>query len=188
VPTTLSGKRVAVLVSHGFEQVEMTSPRDALIKAGAIVEIVSPERGAVKGWKHTDWGESFTVDRPLETVEADDYDALVLPGGQMNPDTLRANPQAVKLVRAFAAAHKPIAAICHAPWLLVEAGLVHGLRATSYASIRTDLINAGAHWQDAEVVEDRGIVTSRNPDDLPAFNRAMVLAIAASPVEVATTS
>lgn len=188
--TTLSGKKVAVLVANGFEQVEMTSPRDALTRAGATAEIVSPEKGAVKGWKHTEWGETFAVDRPLDVVEVTDYDALVLPGGQMNPDILRANAQAVQFVRAFADAGKPIGAICHAPWLLVEAGLVDGLRTTSYHSIRTDLINAGARWQDAEVVEDRGIVTSRNPDDLPAFNRALVLAIAAStvPRDVGTTT
>ena len=188
--TTLAGKKVAILVANGFEQVEMTSPRDALIRAGALVEIVSPEARQVRGWQHTEWGDTFAVDRPLVAVEATDYDALVLPGGQMNPDTLRTDGKAVQLVRDFHEAGKPIAAICHAPWLLVEAGLAQGLRMTSYSSIRTDVINAGAQWQDAEVVEDRGIITSRNPDDLPAFNRAVVVAISASqvPRDVGTTT
>jgi protease I len=188
--TTLAGKKVAILVANGFEQVEMTSPRDALIRAGALVEIVSPEERHVRGWQHTEWGDTFAVDRPLVAVEATDYDALVLPGGQMNPDSLRTDGKAVQLVRDFHAAGKPIAAICHAPWVLIEAGLVKGLRMTSYPSVRTDVINAGAQWQDAEVVEDRGIITSRNPDDLPAFNRAVVVAVSASqvPRDVGTTT
>jgi protease I len=188
--TTLAGKKVAILVADGFEQVEMTSPRDALIRAGALVEIVSPEARQVRGWTHTTWGETFAVDRPVEAVDATDYDALVLPGGQMNPDRLRANAKAVQLVRDVHEAGKPIGAICHGPWVLVEAGLVDGLRLTSYPSIRTDVVNAGGHWQDAEVVEDRGIITSRAPDDLPAFNRALVLAISASsvPRDVGTTT
>ena len=188
--TTLAGKKVAILVADGFEQVEMTSPRDALTRAGALVEIVSPEERQVRGWQHTEWGDTFAVDRPLAAVEATDYDALVLPGGQMNPDHLRRNAKAVQLVRAFHEAGKPIAAICHAPWLLVEAGLADGLRMTSYPSIRTDVVNAGAQWQDAEVVEDRGIITSRSPDDLPAFNRATTVAINASrvPRDVRTTT
>ena len=188
--TTLAGKKVAILVADGFEQVEMTSPRDALIRAGALVEIVSPQDRQVRGWKHTEWGDTFAVDRPVVAVEATDYDALVLPGGQMNPDHLRTNAKAVQLVREFHEAGKPIAAICHGPWVLVEAGLVNGLRLTSYPSIRTDVINAGGQWQDAEVVEDRNILTSRNPDDLPAFNRATVVAIASStvPRDVHTTT
>ena len=190
MPTTLAGKKVAMMVADGFEQVEMTSPRDALTRAGALVEIVSPEERQVRGWKHTEWGETFAGDRPVDAVAATDYDALVLPGGQMNPDNLRANARAVQLVRDFHEAGKPIAAICHAPWMLVEAGLVDGLRLTSYSSIRTDVVNAGGQWQDAEVVEDRGIITSRNPDDLPAFNRAVVVAIGASqvPRDVGTTT
>ena len=180
--TTLAGKKVAILVADGFEQVEMTSPRDALARAGALVEIVSPEERQVRGWQHTEWGDRFAVDRPIGAVEVTDYDALVLPGGQMNPDNLRTVPEAVRLVREFHAAGKPVAAICHGPWVLVEAGLVDGLKLTSYPSIRTDVVNAGGQWQDAEVVEDRGIITSRNPDDLPAFNRALVLAISASQV------
>ena len=188
--TTLAGKKVAILVADGFEQVELTSPRDALISAGALVEIVSPQDRQVRGWQHTEWGDTFAVDRPVVAVEATDYDALVLPGGQMNPDRLRSNAKAVQLVREFHEAGKPIAAICHGPWLLVEAGIVDGLRLTSYPSIRTDVVNAGGQWQDAEVVEDRGIVTSRNPDDLPAFNRATVVAIANSrvPRDVNTTT
>jgi protease I len=187
---TLAGKKVAILVADGFEQVEMTSPRDALIRAGALVEIVSPQERQVRGWQHTEWGETFAVDRPVVAVEATDYDALVLPGGQMNPDHLRTNAKAVQLVRDFHEAGKPIAAICHGPWVLVEAGLTDGLRLTSYPSIRTDVVNAGGQWQDAEVVEDRGIITSRNPDDLPAFNRATVVAIANSqvPRDVNTTT
>jgi protease I len=188
--TTLAGKKVAILVADGFEQVEMTSPRDALIRAGALVELVSPQERQVRGWQHTEWGETFAVDRPVVAVEATDYDALVLPGGQMNPDHLRTNAKAVQLVREFHEAGKPIAAICHGPWVLVEAGLVDGLRLTSYPSIRTDVVNAGGQWQDAEVVEDRNIITSRNPDDLPAFNRATVVAIANStvPRDVNTTT
>lgn len=187
---TLAGKKVAILVADGFEQVEMTSPRDALTRAGARVDIVSPHDRQVRGWEHTAWGETFAVDRPVVAVEATDYDALVLPGGQMNPDLLRTNAKAVQLVRDFHEAGKPIAAICHAPWLLVEAGLVDGLRLTSYPSIRTDVVNAGGQWQDAEVVEDGGIITSRRPDDLPAFNRATVVAIANSqvPRDVSTTT
>jgi protease I len=190
VAMTLAGKKVAILVADGFEQVEMTSPRDALIRAGALVEIVSPQERQVRGWQHTEWGDTFAVDRPVVAVEATDYDALVLPGGQMNPDHLRTNTKAIQLVREFHEAGKPIAAICHGPWILVEAGLVDGLRLTSYPSIRTDVVNAGGQWQDAEVVEDRGIITSRNPDDLPAFNRATVVAIATSqvPRDVGTTT
>ncbi len=190
MPTTLAGKKVAIMVADGFEQIEMTSPRDALTRAGALVELVSPEEREVRGWQHTEWGETFAVDRPVAAVEATDYDALVLPGGQMNPDNLRTNTKAVQLVREFHEAGKPVAAICHGPWVLVEAGVVDGLRLTSYPSIRTDVVNAGGQWQDAEVVEDRGIITSRNPDDLPAFNRALVVAISASqtPRDVGTTT
>ena len=190
MPTSLTGKKVAILVADGFEQVEMTSPRDALTRAGALVEIVSPVERQVRGWQHTDWGDTFAVDRPVVAAEATDYDALVLPGGLMNPDHLRTNARALQLVRDFHEAGKPVAAICHGPWVLIEAGLVNGLRLTSYPSIRTDVVNAGGQWQDAEVVEDRCIITSRNPDDLPAFNRAMVVAIANSqvPRDVNTTA
>lgn len=174
----LSGKKVAILVAHGFEQVELTEPKQALEEAGAETHIVSPEDGTVKGWQHTEWGDEFRVDVPLTNASESDYDALVLPGGQMNPDNLRANRDAVAFARAFFDAHKPVAAICHGPWLLVEADVVGGRRMTSYHSIQTDLKNAGAEWVDEEVVVDSGLVTSRNPNDLPAFNRKLVEEVA----------
>ncbi|MFW6205764.1 MAG: type 1 glutamine amidotransferase domain-containing protein [Gemmatimonadota bacterium] len=174
----LSGKKVAILVAHGFEQVELTEPRKALQEAGAETHIVSPADGKVKGWVHGEWGDEFDVDVPLAAARASEYDALVLPGGQMNPDNLRANADAVAFARSFFDAHKPVAAICHGPWLLVEAGVVEGRRMTSYHSIRTDLKNAGAEWVDEEVVVDSGLVTSRSPKDLPAFNRKLVEEIA----------
>jgi protease I len=174
----LDGKIVAILATHGFEQSELLEPRDALRAAGAEVHIVSPEAGSIKGWAKHDWGDAVEVDRTLNEARVDDYDALVLPGGQINPDLLRVRPEAVELVRAFYEAGKPIAAICHGPWLLVEADLVRGLQATSYPSIRTDLINAGGKWVDAEVVVDRGVVTSRRPDDLPAFNAKLIEEVA----------
>ena len=174
----LDGKRVAVLVDNGFEQVEMTEPLAALRDAGADAVVVSPQNGKVKGWKHTDWGDEFEVDVQLDSARADDFDALVLPGGQMNPDNLRLNRRAVEFARAFMDAGKPVAAICHGPWLLVEADVVRGRRMTSWPSIRTDLRNAGAEWVDEPVVVDSGLVTSRKPDDIPAFNRKMVEEIA----------
>jgi protease I len=145
-----------------------------LEQAGAKTEIVSPAKGKVKGWQHTEWGDEFSVDTALEQASAEDYDALLLPGGVMNPDKLRANDQALKFVREFEKAGKPIAAICHGPWLLAETGFARGRRLTSYGSIKTDLKNAGANWVDQEVVVDNGLVTSRCPDDLPAFNRKML--------------
>jgi protease I len=174
----LAGKKVAILVANGFEQVELTEPKRALEEAGATVSIVSPESGKVKGWKSTDWGDELTVDVPLEQVQADDFDALVLPGGVMNPDKLRRNEWALRFVRAFFETGKPVAAICHGPWTLIDAGIVEGRTMTSYPSIQTDLKNAGAHWVDKEVVVDNGLVTSRSPDDLPAFNRKIVEEIA----------
>jgi protease I len=174
----LAGKKVAMLVANGFEQVELTEPKRALEQAGATVSIVSPESGKVKGWKFTDWGDELPVDVPLERAQADEFDALVLPGGVMNPDTLRRNEWALQFVRAFFEAGKPVAAICHGPWTLIDAGLVEGRKMTSYPSIQTDLKNAGAHWVDQEVVVDNGLVTSRSPDDLPAFNRKIVEEIA----------
>lgn len=170
----LAGKRVAILVADGFEQVEMTEPRNALEAAGADTTLVSPVSGKVKGWNHTKWGNKFAVDLPLAQARAEDFDALVLPGGVMNPDHLRLAPKAVALVKAFVDAGKPVAAICHGPWTLIEAGVVRGRRMTSYPSIKTDLVNAGAAWVDEEVVVDNGLVTSRKPDDLPAFNRKMI--------------
>jgi len=170
----LSGKRVAILVADGFEQVEMTEPKQALELAGATTQIVSPAKGQVKGWNHTEWGDQFSVDLPLEQARPDDFDALLLPGGVMNPDKLRANKQAVQFVKSFVDSGKPIAAICHGPWTLIEAGAVRGRKMTSYESIQTDLKNAGANWVDQEVVSDQGIVTSRKPDDIPAFNLKMI--------------
>jgi protease I len=171
---TLKGKKIAALVEQGFEQSELLDPRKALEDAGADVHIVSPQKSDVKGWNHTDWGKTVSVDRVLDEARASDYDALLLPGGVMNPDKLRINPAAVAFVREFVAAGKPIAAICHAPWTLIEAGAVKGRRMTSWPSLRTDLVNAGALWVDQEVVVDRGLVTSRKPDDIPAFNRKMI--------------
>jgi protease I len=174
VADELRGKRVAALVDNGFEQVELTEPKKALEAAGATVDIVSPQQGTVKGWQHGNWGDEMKVDRPLASARADEYDALLLPGGVMNPDKLRANPQAVAFVKGFVDAHKPIASICHGPWTLIEAGAVRGRKMTSWPSLQTDLKNAGAQWVDQEVVVDNGLVTSRKPDDIPAFNRKMI--------------
>ena len=170
----LNGKRIAALVDNGFEQVELTSPKEALEKAGAKVDVVSPQNGRVKGWQHTAWGDEIAVDRPLSDAKADDYDGLLLPGGVMNPDKLRANDQAVAFVRAFVEAQKPIAAICHGPWTLIEAGAVRGKTMTSWPSLKTDLRNAGANWVDQQVVVDNGLVTSRKPDDIPAFSQKAI--------------
>jgi protease I len=174
----LAGKRVAMLVADGFEQVELTGPKEALEKAGAKASIVSPNSGKVKGWKHTEWGDEFAVDLPLQSARAEEFDALVLPGGVMNPDKLRRNEWALQFVRAFYESGKPIAAICHGPWTLIDAGLVEGKRMTSYESIQTDLKNAGANWVDEAVVVDNGLVTSRKPDDIPAFNQKLIEEIA----------
>jgi protease I len=171
---SLAGKKVAILVAEGFEQIEMTAPRNALQAAGAKTEIVSPEKGEVKGWNHHEAADAFKIDVKLEDADADDYDALLLPGGVMNPDALRKLPEAVEFVRAFFEAGKPVAAICHGPQVLIEADVVRGRTMTSFASIKTDLINAGAHWVDEPVVTDQGLVTSRSPDDLPYFNEKMV--------------
>ena len=171
---TLQGKRVAILVENGFEQEELTRPREALETAGAQSQIVSPVKGKVKGWQHTDWGDEFNVDVALAQANPSEYDALLLPGGVMNPDRLRRNPQALQFVRAFFDAHKPVAAICHGPWTLIDAGVAKGRRMTSYHSIQTDLKNAGVDWVDEEVVVDNGLVTSRQPDDIPSFNKKMI--------------
>ncbi|HEX3725666.1 MAG TPA: type 1 glutamine amidotransferase domain-containing protein [Pirellulales bacterium] len=170
----LAGKKVAILVDQGFEQVELTAPKKALEKAGADALIVSPQPEHVRGWNTTKWGKEFTVDVPLELARAAEFDALVLPGGVMNPDHLRTNPEACHFVRAFFDEGKPVAAICHGPQTLIEANVVRGRRMTSYPSIKTDLRNAGADWVDEEVVVDGGLVTSRDPHDLPAFNRKMI--------------
>lgn len=174
----LHGKKVAILVENGFEQVELTAPQQALEAAGAQTQIISPQANQVKGWNHTEWGDTFPVDVALAKANPDDYDALLLPGGVMNPDKLRTNRQAVDFVRAFFQAGKPVGAICHGPWTLIEAGVVQGRTLTSYPSIQTDLKNAGANWVDREVVVDQGLVSSRNPDDIPAFNRKLVEEIA----------
>jgi len=180
----LDGLRVAVLVTDGYEPSELTQPVAALRDAGAEVTIVSDHAGQIKGKADTD---TATVDLTLDTARADDYGALLLPGGVKNPDTMRQNARGVAFVRAFADAGKPIAAICHAPWLLVEADVVRGRRVTSYPSLRTDLHNAGAEWVDAEVVTDQGLVTSRTPNDLPAFNVKMLEEFAEGTHERAAT-
>jgi protease I len=166
----LTGKKILILATNGFEQSELEVPRDRLKAAGAEVHVVSPEKGEIRGWEKKDWGPAVTVDKGLDQVSADAYDAIVLPGGQMNPDTLRANENALKLIRAFYDQKKVVAAICHAPWLLIETGILKGRKATSYGSMKTDLINAGAKWEDSPVVTDEGIITSRNPGDLEAFS------------------
>lgn len=170
----LSGKNVAILVTKGFEEIELTNPRKALDEAGARTVLISPEQGTVKSWTDKNWGSDHTVDLHLSEASADDFDALLLPGGVMNPDKLRMEEDAVELVRNFFEQDKPVASICHGPWLLVEADVLNGRRVTSYPSLQTDLRNAGADWVDEEVVVDRGLVTSRNPGDLPAFNQKML--------------
>jgi protease I len=170
----LRGQRVAALVARGFEQEELLKPRDALTAAGAIVHVVSPDSFTVVGWNHTEWGDEIAIDRSLDDARADDYDALLLPGGVMNPDRLRMNPKAVQLVKQFFDDGKPIAVICHGAWTLVEADVVRGVTMTSYPSLKTDLQNAGATWVDREVVVDRGLVSSRRPADLPAFIDKMI--------------
>jgi protease I len=171
---SLSGKRVAILATDGVEQVELTEPRKALDAAGAKTKVVSPKSGSIKGWNIDNWGNEIKVDMVLDSTSPDDYDALMLPGGVMNPDTLRMNEDAVNFVRAFFEAGKPVASICHGPWMLVEADVVHGRNVTSWPSLRTDLKNAGANWTDSEVITDHGLVTSRKPDDIPAFSRKMI--------------
>jgi protease I len=171
---SLHNKKVAILVTNGFEEVELTEPKRALEESGAQTYIVSPETGSVLSWQEKNWGSKFGVDIPLAQAKPEHYDALLLPGGVLNPDKLRINKQAVDFVRAFFDAGKPVAAICHGPWPLIDAEVVEGRTMTSYPSLRTDLKNAGATWVDQEVVVDNGLVTSRNPNDLPAFNRKMV--------------
>ena len=165
----IADTKIAILASHGFEKSELFEPKRRLEAAGAKVTVVSPESGSIKSWDEKDWGETVAVDMDLGDAKAEDFDALVLPGGQINPDVLRANPKAVALVKAFYDAGKTVAAICHGPWLLVEAGVVKGRNVTSYSSIQTDVKNAGGLWEDSEVVVDQGLITSRKPDDLAAF-------------------
>jgi protease I len=170
----LKGKKVAILATNGFEQSELEVPRDRLIEHGATVKVVSPESGEITGWNKKDWGTAVKVDVPLDKASANDFDALVLPGGQINPDLLRVNDKALNFIKAFYDQKKVIAAICHAPWLLIETGIIKGRKATSYKSIKTDMNNAGAKWEDSEVVTDHGIVTSRNPGDLEAFSKKVM--------------
>jgi protease I len=165
----LSSRKIAILATDGFEQSELIEPQRALRNAGATVDVVAPKSGSIRGWDEKDWGDEVKVDVELGQARPDDYDGLVLPGGQINPDKLRLEPEAVAFVRAFFEAGKPVGAICHGPWLLVEADVARGRTLTSYASIKTDLKNAGANWVDREVVVDQGLVTSRNPGDLDAF-------------------
>jgi len=174
--TKLSGKRVAILVADGFEQVELTGPQAALEAAGATTEIISPAEKKVRGWdgEEMDWDRKFKVDVPLAEANARNYDALLLPGGVMNPDQLRREPKAIEFIREFFNAHKPVGAICHGPWTLIDAGVARDRRLTSYPSIKNDLINAGAKWSDEEVVVDQGLVTSRKPADVPAFSRKLI--------------
>ena len=171
---SLEGKNIAILVAEGFEQVEMTEPRTALVQAGADTEIISTTDGEVQAWQHFDKADRFSVDVDVASANGEDYDALVLPGGVANPDQLRSSPEAVAFVKHFVDTGKPIGVICHGPWTLIEAGGVKGRSMTSWPSLKTDLFNAGARWVDKEVVVDRGLVSSRKPDDLPAFCRTLV--------------
>jgi protease I len=176
---TLEGKKVAILVADGFEQEELTGPKEALEAAGAEIQIVSPAEGEVQGWNHDDKADKFRVDMPLNIARSDDYDALLLPGGVRNPDQLRMSTRAVEFIDGFFATGKPVAAICHAPWVLIETDVIKGKTITSWPSLKTDLTNAGAHWVDREVVVDDGLVTSRKPADIPAFNKKMIEEFAA---------
>jgi deglycase len=174
VMATLTGKKIAILTENGFEEVELTSPKKALEEAGAEVSIVSPRKDKVKAWDHDHWSIELPVDIPLEEAKAEEFDALVLPGGVLNPDQLRINSKAVEFAQHFLETGKPVAAICHGPQLLIETGLIEGRNMTSYPSLRTDLKNAGVLWEDKEVVSDNGLVTSRTPKDLDAFNKKMI--------------
>lgn len=177
----LAEQKIAILATDGVEQSELTEPRKALDQLGVTTELVSIKPGEIKGWNHTQWGDTFQVDKLVDNVDASEYDGLVIPGGVMNPDKLRINPKAVSFVKKFFDEGKPVASICHGPWLLVEADVVRGRKVTSYPSIQTDLRNAGAQWEDSEVVVDQGLVTSRKPGDLPAFTKMMIEEFAEGP-------
>jgi protease I len=171
---SLKGKKVAILATNGFEQIELLEPRKALEAEGAETQVVSPEKGKIRGWDEKNWGQDVRVDIALDSANASDFDALLLPGGVMNPDKLRTYPKAVHFVRQFFEEKKPVASICHGPWMLVESGAVRGRTITSWPSLQTDVRNAGGKWVDQEVVVDDGVVTSRKPDDIPAFNKKMI--------------
>jgi deglycase len=170
----INGTRVAILVTDGFEEVELVQPRRALDDAGAKTSIVSPKKDRARSWQFTEWGQYFPVDVPLNEARPENFDALLLPGGVINPDSLRMIPEAVQFVKSFFDAGKPVASICHGPWSVIEAGVAKGRRIASWPSLKTDVRNAGAEWVDQEAVTDGNLVTSRNPDDIPAFNRAMI--------------
>lgn len=172
--TNIKGKKVAILSETGFEESELISPKEALEQAGVQVDIISPKKGTIRGWKDGDWGKELTVDKDIEAADDQDYVALILPGGVMNPDKLRVNKAAIEFVKRFSETGKPIAAICHGPQTLIESGLLEGKEMTSYPSIKTDLINAGAKWTDKDVVVDQGLITSRSPKDLPVFNAKII--------------
>jgi protease I len=180
----VKGRKVAILATDGFEQVELTEPRKALDQAGAQTRVVSPKAGEIRGWKSTEWGDTVKVDVPLEQAKPEEFDALMLPGGVMNPDKLRMDPKAVQFVKAFFGAGKPVAAICHAPWAIIEANCAMGRRIASWPSLKTDLENAGAEWVDEEVCVDANLVSSRKPEDIPAFNREMLALFAKSSEEI----
>jgi protease I len=176
----LTGKRIAILATDGVEQVELTEPRKAVERAGATTVLISLEEGELLAFDHIDHADTFPIDTTVRDVDASEYDGLIVPGGVANGDVLRADEHAVAFVKAFFDQEKPVGAICHAPWVLIEAGVARGRRMTSFPSLQTDLRNAGAEWVDEEVVEDRGVITSRNPDDIPAFSAALVGAFAAT--------
>jgi len=180
----IQGLRVAILATDGFEQSELLEPKKALEEAGADIKVVSLKSGQIKGWQKGNWGESVDVDLTVEKASAENFDALMLPGGVMNPDKLRNEEKAVAFVQNFVDTGKPIAAICHGPQILIETGALRGRNMTSWPSLRTDMINAGAEWIDSEVVTDNGLVTSRKPDDIPAFNRKMIEEFAEGPHDV----
>jgi protease I len=175
---SLSGKKVAILATDGVEQVELTDPKKNLEEAGATTQVISPKSGEIKAWKFKEWGDKIKVDKTLDDAKPSDYDALLLPGGVINPDHLRMEPKAVQFVKDFVRSGKPVAAICHGPWTLIEADVVRGRRMTSWPSLKTDLRNAGANWVDEKVVTDGQFITSRNPDDIPDFSKALIDQIA----------